>query len=131
MDLREAAMLGMTQVPDQGDDVQTELVPRQDEPTLLLGAQGHPESWAIAVAAAANLDAEPDHAVEGGDNAVILVGGPERATARRADPGLGRQLELTRRLGAGGPSGHRSSPGALYARGGTDGHPPIKAALPP
>ena len=40
MDLGDAAVLGMPQGADQGDDVEAELVLRQGEAPLLLGAEG-------------------------------------------------------------------------------------------
>ena len=131
VDLRDAAVPGVPQRPDQGDDVQAELVLRQGEAALLLRPERGAMARAGAVTAAPDLDGEADQALRGGDDAVALVRGPERPAAGRADAGGGRQLDLARRLGAGGPSWHRSTPWAIRPRGLTDGHPPIKSALPP
>ena len=110
MDLRDAAVLGMAQATDQGDDVEAELGFGQGEPPLLLGPERGPESRAVGFATPADLDAEAEDAVEGDDGAAVLVGGPERPVAAGAAAGRGGQLQLTGRLRPGGPSGHRSNP---------------------
>jgi hypothetical protein len=56
-------------------------VPRQDDPPLLLGPPRCAEAWTSAIAAATDLEPEPDGAVEGDGGAAGLVGGPEGATA--------------------------------------------------
>jgi site-specific DNA recombinase len=76
VDLRHAAALGMPKGADQGDDVEAELVLGQDQPALLLGPQRRAEPSAAAVAAAADLEAQADQPVEGGDGAAGLGGGP-------------------------------------------------------
>jgi hypothetical protein len=40
MDLGDAAVLGMPQGPDEGDDVEAEFVLGEDETALSLGSQG-------------------------------------------------------------------------------------------
>jgi hypothetical protein len=67
VDLREAAVLGGAQRADRGDDVDAELGPGQDQPPLLLGMDRRPESPAVAVPAAADLEAEADHHLWGGN----------------------------------------------------------------
>jgi hypothetical protein len=57
MDLREAAMLGVTQATDRGDDVEAELVLGQGEAALLLGPQADAVSGAVGVAATPDLEA--------------------------------------------------------------------------
>ena len=43
VDLRDAAVLGMAESADQGDDVEAELVLGQGEPPLLLGPEAEPD----------------------------------------------------------------------------------------
>ena len=98
-------MLGVAEPADQGDDVEAELVLRQGEAPLLLGAEAGPAAGAVGVAAVADLEPEPDEALEGGDGPPGYVGGPERPAAGGAGPrleassrvrsGRGRALRLT------------------------------------
>ena len=67
VDLGDAAVLGVPQGADQGDDVEAELVLGQGEAALLLGAERDARSGGSGVMAAADLEAEPDGAVQGGD----------------------------------------------------------------
>jgi site-specific DNA recombinase len=116
VDLREAAVLGVAEDADRGDDVEPELVLGQDHPALLLGPQGDTEASAVAVAAAADLQPEADQPVEGGDGASGLVGGPQRGPALGAGARQGREVDVAGRFRPGGPSGHRSAPGRLRPR---------------
>ena len=65
MDLGDAAVLGVAQGADQGDDVEAELVLGQGEAALGLGAVGDGVAGAVRVAAAADLEPEADRAVAG------------------------------------------------------------------
>jgi hypothetical protein len=76
VDLRDAAVLGVAEGADQGDDVEAELVLRQGEAVLLLGAEADPVSGAGGLAAAADLQAQADDPVEGSDGPLGLVGRP-------------------------------------------------------
>ena len=106
VDLRDAAMLGVAERADHGDDVEAELVLRQGEAALLLGPQRGPIPRADSVAASPHLDGQADRPVEGDDDPVALVGGPERPAAHRAGAGVGGQLDLAIRLRPAGESGH-------------------------
>ena len=101
VDLRDAAVLGVAEPADQGDDVEAELVLRQGEAPLLLGPEAGPMAGAVGVAAAADLEPQPDEAVEGGDGAPGLVGRPERPGRRRGRPGCGRAVPGSDRVGGG------------------------------
>ena len=76
MDLRDAAVLGITEPTDRGHDVEAELVIRQGEVGLGLGAIGAEEAGAGGIGTASDPQREPDDAVEGGDGAVVVVTGP-------------------------------------------------------
>jgi hypothetical protein len=93
MDLGDAAMLGVPQGPDEGDDVEAELVLGEDEAALLLGTQRDGVAGAVRVATASDLEPEPDRALEGGDGPLGLVGGPERPGTGGAGAGEGGQFE--------------------------------------
>ena len=58
VDFGDAAVLGVAESADEGDDVEAELVLRQDQPPLLLGPSWHAEPLAAAIAAAADLEFE-------------------------------------------------------------------------
>jgi hypothetical protein len=97
VDLRDAAVLGAAEPADERDDVEAEFVPRQGDPALSLGAEGDVVAPAIGGAAAPDQDGQADQAVEGGDDAVALVGGSERPAAAGAGLGQGRQVDLSGR----------------------------------
>ena len=129
MDLGDAAVLGVPQGADRGDDVEAELVLGQGEAALLLGAERDAVAGAVGVAAAADLEPEPDGAVQGGDGPLGLVGGPERPAAGGAGPREGGQFEGLIGLGSGAPSGHGWTPRADVP-GVTNPRTPIKETLP-
>ena len=110
VDLRDAAVLGVAEAADQGDDVEAELVLRQGEAALLLGPEADPVARAVGVAAAADLEPQPDEAVQGGDGPPGLVGRPERPAAGGAGPRVGGQFQGPVGLGAGTPSRHGATP---------------------
>ena len=111
MDLRDAAMLGMTQGADGGDDIQAKLVLGQDDAALLLGADRDAESGTIGVATASNLEGEADQTLHGSDGAACFISGPEWRSARRAGASQGGQFEDTVRGGSLCTSRHRQTPG--------------------
>jgi len=111
VDLRDTAMLGMTEGADGGDHIEPELMVGQDDRAFLLGADGDAESGTIGVAAASDLEGETDQAIQGSDGAASLVSGPERRPARRAGAGRGGQLQDTRGSGSLSASRHRKIPG--------------------
>ena len=106
MDLRDAAMLGVRQAADQGDDIKAELALRQGVSRLRLGAEADSAAVTLAVAAAANLEAQANEALDGNDRSVRLVGRPEPAATGRAYSGLGGQLDGPVGLRPGTSSGH-------------------------
>ena len=90
MDLGDTAVPGMAQGADQGDDVEAELVLRQGEAPLRLGAQGDGVAGAVRLAAAPDLEPEADRTAQGRDRPPGLVGRPERCPAGGAGPGNSR-----------------------------------------
>ena len=56
VDLGDAAVLGVAEASDQGDDVEAELVVGQGEAALGLGAVGAAVAGAVGVVAAADLE---------------------------------------------------------------------------
>src|SRR5262245_40399857 len=110
MDLGDAAVLGVAQGADQGDDVEAELVVRQGEAALGLRAEGPEEEGTSGSMAAADLQAEAADAPQSGEGAAVVVidvGGGATAGAGRAQGGQGG---VGSRLGAPGLAGHRPSP---------------------
>ena len=93
VDLRDAAVLGVAEPADQGDDVEAELVLRQGEAPLLLGAEAGLVAGAVGVAAAADLEAQADQPLQGDDGALGRGGRPERPGAGGAGPCLGGQFQ--------------------------------------
>ncbi|MFO0957696.1 MAG: hypothetical protein U0800_09570 [Isosphaeraceae bacterium] len=75
-DLRHAAMLGMAEAADQRDDVQAELVLRQDEPAFLLGPEAGLVSGAPGIAAAADLEPQLQGALQRHDRPPCRDGRP-------------------------------------------------------
>ena len=100
----------MAEAADQGDDVEAELVLRAGRTAPPARAGAGRRGAGSRGCGSGGPGAEADEAVEGGDGAAGLVGGPERPAAGGAAAGRGRQLQLAGRLGPGGPSGHRSTP---------------------
>jgi hypothetical protein len=87
MDLGDAAVLGVPQGADQGDDVEPEIVFREGEVTLLLGSEWYAAARAERGSAAADLEPEPDHAAEGGDGPLGHIRRPRAARRRRGRSG--------------------------------------------
>src|SRR4051812_18458927 len=110
MDLGGAAMLGVAEPADQGDDIQAGLVLRQGEAALLLGAQADPVSGTVGVAAAADLQVQADQPLQGHDGAPRRGGAPERPGAGGADPCVGGQIHGPIGLGASTASRHGGPP---------------------
>src|SRR5947209_7800014 len=73
VDLGDRAMFGVAQPPDQGEDVESELVVGQGEVGLGLGAVGAVEAWAGEGVAAVDAQGEAPNTVEAGDGTVISV----------------------------------------------------------
>jgi site-specific DNA recombinase len=90
VDLRDAAMLGVAESTDRGDDIETEFVLRQGEPPLLLGPQAGAMARAVGVAAAADLEAQQDQPLQGHDGPLGRGRGPERPGAGGTGPRVGR-----------------------------------------
>ncbi len=91
MDLGDAAVLGIAEVADQGDDVEAELMMGQGIVGFRLGTVGLVEAWAGGVGAAPDEEDQADGALQGGDGAAGFVSIPEGVAARRAAPGQGGQ----------------------------------------
>jgi hypothetical protein len=77
VDLRDAAVLGVSESADQGDDVETELVMRQSKSAFLLGAEADAPALALGVATAAELEVQSHDAFECDDGSSWLGGRPE------------------------------------------------------
>ena len=86
VDLGDAAVLGVAEHADQGDDVEAEFVLGQGEAPLLLGPEAGLVAGALGIAAAADLEPEPDEALQGHDGPLGLVGRPERPATGGAVP---------------------------------------------
>src|SRR5206468_2917451 len=84
-----AAMPGMPRGADRGDDVAPEFVPRPGEGPLPGRPEAGPVPGALGVAAAADLEPEPDEAVQGHDGPPGRVGRPEPPPAGGAVAGVG------------------------------------------
>ena len=72
MDLRDAAVLGVAQGADQGDDVEAELVLRQGEAPLLLGAERDGVAGAERGRGSGGPGAGAGRALQGGDGRWVL-----------------------------------------------------------
>jgi hypothetical protein len=101
VDLRDAAVLGVAEPTDQGDDVEPELVPRPGEAALLFGSEADLVSGAFGIAAAADPQARPEKPLQGDDGSPRPGRGPERTGAGGAGPRVGGQFQG---LVGGGPS---------------------------
>ncbi len=89
VDLRHAAVLGVAEPADPCDDVEAELVLRQSEAALLLGAEADPVSGAGGIAAAADLEPQPHETLQGDDGPPGRGGRPQQPGARRTGPRVG------------------------------------------
>src|SRR4051812_50227864 len=94
-------MLGVAEPTDQGDDVQAELVLRQGETPLRLGAEAGLVARAVGVAAAADLQVQADQPLEGHDSPLGRGRGPERPGAGGAGPRGGARFQGPGCRGAG------------------------------
>ena len=81
MDLGDAAVFGVAEAADQGEDVEAELVVGQGEVGLGLGAVGPVEAATGRVGAAADVQGQAGDGVQGGDGAEVGVVGPEPVLA--------------------------------------------------
>src|SRR5262249_22566329 len=77
VNLRDAAVFDVTEVADQSDDVETELVMRQGEMGLGLGSVGLMEARARGVGASPEMKGQSNDAVQSGKGAKVVVSGPE------------------------------------------------------
>nr|WP_165070000.1 hypothetical protein [Paludisphaera rhizosphaerae] len=93
VDLGHAAVLGMPQAADRGDDVKSELVLRQGIAALLLGAEAGPMPGAIGVATTADLEPQQHRAVQSDDGPAGGGGRPQRPGAGRAVARVGRRIK--------------------------------------
>ena len=84
MDLGDAAMLGVAEASDQGQDIEAELVVGQGQEGLGFRAMRAMVARAVGVGTAANAQGKARDGVEGGDRAVFAAGGPKEMTTLRA-----------------------------------------------
>src|SRR5512135_3507790 len=110
MDFGDAAVLGMAQGADQGDDVEAEFMLGESEVALLLGAEGNSPAGAVGRATASDLEPQPDCTAQGRDRTSGLVGRPERPPTVGTGAGEYGQLQGLIGLRAGSPSGHGGTP---------------------
>src|SRR5438270_5170410 len=94
MDLGDAAVLGVAERADGGNEVESELALWQCDPTLRLGSHRSAEGRTVGGAAAADLDSQPEGATESDDGAVVGIGGPEWSPPVGTAGRVGRQGEL-------------------------------------
>jgi hypothetical protein len=81
VDLGDAAVLGVAEATDEGDDIEAELVVGQGEVGFGLGSVRAMVAGASGVGAASDLEGKSGDGVEGGDGAVIGVVNGEALTA--------------------------------------------------
>src|SRR5258708_5111542 len=93
MDLRDAAVLNMTEVTDQSNDVKAKLMMWQGEAGLRFGSEGLMKPRARGVRAASNVQDKLDDTIQGRDNAKVVVSGAELVSTFRTVPGYGRELQ--------------------------------------
>jgi hypothetical protein len=86
VDLRHALALAVAPGADQGDDAETELVPRQHDGPLGFPPVGPVVADAGRVLAAADPQPQADQAGERGHRVAIVVAGARPAAAGRAGP---------------------------------------------
>jgi hypothetical protein len=108
VDLGHGAVFGVTQSPDQGEDIETELMMGQGEVGLGLRAPGSVEAVTGRIGAAADVQRQSGDGVESGDGAVVGVGGPQPLVASGAVAGHRGQGLDARRPGAPLSTGHES-----------------------
>src|SRR3954451_19007959 len=84
VDLGDAAVLGVAEAPDQGQDIEAELVVRQGQEGLGFRAIRAMVARTVGVGTAANTQGKAGNGVEGGDRAVFAAGGPKEMTTLRA-----------------------------------------------
>ncbi len=113
VDLGHAAVFGVAEAADRGDDVEAELVLREGESPLLLGSEAGPTPGTGGVTTVADLEPEPDQALQGGEGPRRDVGGPERPAAGGAGPRLADQIQGPIGKRAGTPSRHEVTPRSL------------------
>lgn len=101
-------MFAVTEVADEGDDVEPELVVREGQAALGLGPVGLTNRRAVVVAAATDGEVESRDASESGEGAPIGVVGAEVATAVQAGGPLGHQVVSDGRGQLFGGLAHRS-----------------------
>src|SRR5262249_40889406 len=107
MNLRDAAMPGVPQGADEGDDVEAKLVLGQGEAALALGAVGAEVAWALLVMAAADSQVQARAAGQLAEGGVVGVVQPHAlATSGAILPLRGQVLE-NRGLGSARRLGHR------------------------
>src|SRR5262245_59159545 len=91
VDLGDAAMLGVAEAADQGQDIEAELGVRQGQEGLGFRSISVAVARAVGVGAAANPQGEARNRIEGRDRAVFAAGGPKAMATRRAAGGYGRK----------------------------------------
>ncbi len=109
-DLRDAAVLGVAQRPDQGDDIQAEFPVRQRPAAFLLGAVGAAGPRAGGTLAMAHDQVQPIQPVERGDGAAAVVGDVGGTATGDATTLIRLEGVLVRCGGAGVAAGHRAPP---------------------
>src|SRR4051794_34362401 len=110
MDLRHAAVLAVAERPDQGDDVEAELVPRQHGRALGLRPVGPAVARAARVLATPDPQPQADQAGERGHRVPVVVAVAQPAAAGRAMPVSRLEHLLATRLRARRGPGHGRSP---------------------
>jgi hypothetical protein len=100
VDLGDAAVLGMSEPTDQGNDIEAELMIGQGEVGLGLGPVGLTEPGAIGIGTTSDGQREPEDAVESGDGAEVVIAGQEPVLTFRTVKRDGYQAQGTIRLWA-------------------------------
>src|SRR5436309_13956860 len=109
MGLGDAAVLGVTQGADQGDDIKAYLMLGQGEAALTLRAVRAEMAAATPVMTAADRQVQAQATGQGDEGAVVGVVQPHALAAGGAILPLGRQILGDRGLGPARRLGHRSA----------------------
>src|SRR5262249_56134173 len=80
MDSRDTVMVGIALGADEGEDIEAKLVLGQGQASFGFGPVRLPHLRTRRIKAAPHLEGEPQDRLQGGDGAVVVVGGPHGVT---------------------------------------------------
>lgn len=109
MDLGNRAMLGVSELSNACENVESELVVWKCKVPFGLGSIGLAKCLAIVVPTTSNGEIESSNPGEGGERAVVDIVSPHERPAVRASGSLRRQIMTGRRIDFTRSLGHRIS----------------------